>query len=155
MKHKTMNLSMFIILMLILTITWGRSYRTWSPKDTITMGLKDRRSFNQIKTSALRSESLDVEIRALFDLYSSTGGLNWNWDTSPQAAPQWTFNASKQQNPCADDSLASAELWNMNISSWQGISCNHPPDFCYTEGYNCSIEVIDLPSFGVRINIKQ
>ena len=85
----------------------------------------------------------DVEI--LFELYNATKGENWLWRTGPNAAPIWTFNNLKQQNPCADDSFGES-----NISAWQGLTCDSTPDLCYSGVINCSITWINLSEYQVK-----
>lgn len=48
------------------------------------------------------------QFNALYDLYNSTNGLNWHWETGPTAGTIWNFS-NPNANPCADN--------------WQGITC--------------------------------
>ena len=88
----------------------------------------------------------ETQIDVLQDLFESADGLNWNWKVGPDAAPRWSFNASMQQNPCADDSI-SASI----IRTWQGISCNFSPEKCYVDYDLCAITNITLPQYQVSL----
>lgn len=51
----------------------------------------------------------DNEFSALYDLYNSTNGLQWDWaDESLQQGVPWNFSGNP--NPCVD--------------TWQGVNCS-------------------------------
>lgn len=87
------------------------------------------------------------DISILYDLYLSTEGSGWNWNTSVSAAPKWSFDQVNQQDPCADDTNLVK-----GISAWQGVVCDESPDVCYSGGVDCNVIELNLTEYNVCIN---
>lgn len=70
------------------------------------------------------------ELDALWSLYNSTDGVNWNWKSTSSAGEKWDFSQTNP-NPCS--------------SNWQGITCSSN---CATS--QCHVTSLQLPQYGLK-----
>lgn len=75
------------------------------------------------------------QINALEELYASTAGASWTWQSS--SLPQWDF-INEPINPCST-----------NAMTWQGISCDNSPSYCLSSTNLCNIIEISLIQYNM------
>ena len=86
---------------------------------------------------------LDSEYNALKDLYSQTGGLEWDWK-QVSTGRIWNFTATTTTN--ANDICGSSELDKpIPNSNWQGIKC-----ICQPQNNYCFVAELTLQSYGLK-----
>ena len=83
---------------------------------------------------------LDSEYNALKDLYSQTGGLEWDWK-QVSTGRIWNFTTTTATN--ANDICGSLDKQISN-SNWQGIKCICQPQ------KDCFVAQLILPSYGLK-----
>jgi Leucine-rich repeat (LRR) protein len=75
------------------------------------------------------------QINALYDLYVTTHGESWTWQSTD--VPRWDFQ-SNPINPCST-----------NQQTWQGITCDKTPSICDTLFSLCNIIEISLIKYNL------
>jgi Leucine-rich repeat (LRR) protein len=81
------------------------------------------------------------EISSLYNLFTSTNGIAWDWRPIQIFGPKWIFNVS-DVNPCST-----------NGRYWQGIECNSTPEMCQIS--SCSITSLSLTGYGLIGDLPQ
>jgi Leucine-rich repeat (LRR) protein len=81
------------------------------------------------------SYTADVDIDALWALYSAAGGSEWEWGP-PQTGSQWNFTSDS--DPCLDQ--------------WQGLQCDRQGVACM-QFTPCTIQTVDLVGLGLSGSI--
>jgi hypothetical protein len=115
-----------IIIIVVLVLSLGKSLLSQSNRNiSITIQNQNQQEYYINKKSFPFPSS---ELNALYSLYNSTNGAQWNWMNSSQGSI-WNFS-QPSPNPCSQ--------------AWQGITCTSD---CSTAP--CSVTVLSLNDFGM------
>jgi hypothetical protein len=84
---------------------------------------------------------LTSEYDALYDLYSQTGGLQWDWKPIQSTGKIWDFTTTTS----TDANVICGSLDKpISNSNWQGIKCICQPQ------KDCFVAELILPSYGLK-----